>query len=520
MTQYFGDYLEDETVYIPFNTFDSNDPSASVTITNLADADIMVHKDGSVTQIATDGATVAIDFDSITGNHLITIDTSASADYSTGSDYLVRIEGTTVDAATINAWVGSFSIENRAGARALRATTAGRTLDVTATGAAGIDWGNIENASTAVDLSATDIQLCDTITTYTGNTVQTGDSFARLGAPAGASVSADVADIPTVAEFNARTLASADYFDPTTDAVATVTTLTNLPSIPANWLTAAGIAASALNGKGDWNTTTPPTAVAIADQVWDEDLTGHQTSLSAGRAATLGGVPIAETTATGTPTTSSIQLTAGSTTDGFYEDQTLKIVGGAGLGQARIISSYTGATRTCTFDEVFVTAPISGDAVCISLDHIHPVSEITADMDANSTQLAAIVADTNELQGDWVNGGRLDLILDATSTQASVDTVDSNVDAILVDTNTTIPGLIAALNNISEAQVNAQCDTAISDAALATAASLATVDSVADAIKVVTDQFVFTIANQVDSNVQSINDVTITGDGSATPFDV
>jgi hypothetical protein len=34
--------------------------------------------------------------------------------------------------------------------------------------------------------------------------------------------------------------------------IPTVTTLTNLPSIPANWLTAAGIAASALNGKGDW----------------------------------------------------------------------------------------------------------------------------------------------------------------------------------------------------------------------------------------------------------------------------
>ena len=59
--------------------------------------------------------------------------------------------------------------------------TAGNTLDVTATGAGGIDWGNIENKTTANDLSATDIQLCDTITTYTSNTPQTGDSFARIG---------------------------------------------------------------------------------------------------------------------------------------------------------------------------------------------------------------------------------------------------------------------------------------------------------------------------------------------------
>lgn len=40
---------------------------------------------------------------------------------------------------------------------------------------------------------------------------QTGDSYARLGAPAGASVSADIADLPTVSEFEARTLAAADY---------------------------------------------------------------------------------------------------------------------------------------------------------------------------------------------------------------------------------------------------------------------------------------------------------------------
>lgn len=41
------------------------------------------------------------------------------------------------------------------------------------------------------------VVLTDTVTTYTGNTVQTGDSFARLGAPTGASVSVDVAAIKT-----------------------------------------------------------------------------------------------------------------------------------------------------------------------------------------------------------------------------------------------------------------------------------------------------------------------------------
>lgn len=59
--------------------------------------------------------------------------------------------------------------------------TAGNTLDVTATGAAGIDWGNVENASTSVDLSATSINLCDTVTT---NTDMRGTDSALLAASA------------------------------------------------------------------------------------------------------------------------------------------------------------------------------------------------------------------------------------------------------------------------------------------------------------------------------------------------
>ncbi len=61
-----------------------------------------------------------------------------------------------------------------------------------------------------------------------GNTPQTGDNFARLGAPAGASLSADIADVPTISEFNARTLVAASYFDSAVDTVANVTTVATL----------------------------------------------------------------------------------------------------------------------------------------------------------------------------------------------------------------------------------------------------------------------------------------------------
>jgi len=44
MVAYYGDFAEDDTVNIPFNTFTSDDPAASSTITNLADSDIHSHR--------------------------------------------------------------------------------------------------------------------------------------------------------------------------------------------------------------------------------------------------------------------------------------------------------------------------------------------------------------------------------------------------------------------------------------------------------------------------------------------
>lgn len=68
-------------------------------------------------------------------------------------------------------------------------TVAGRTLDISAGGEAGVDWANVGTPGSTVNLSATTTNLVNTVTTYTGNTVQTGDNFARIGA-AGAGLTA------------------------------------------------------------------------------------------------------------------------------------------------------------------------------------------------------------------------------------------------------------------------------------------------------------------------------------------
>ncbi len=69
------------------------------------------------------------------------------------------------------------------------------------------------------------VTLTDTVTTYTGNTKQTGNNFARLGAPAGASVSADIAAVPTVDEIWAK--AMTDLAQGAPSATASVVTAIN-----------------------------------------------------------------------------------------------------------------------------------------------------------------------------------------------------------------------------------------------------------------------------------------------------
>ena len=127
MSNYVGDYTAGDTVMIYFNTFDSNDPAASVTMTNFVNTDVHIHKNDDLTQRNNAaGITVDVDVDGIAGCHLIKIDTSDNTVvdfFVPGADYGVRIEGVTVDAGTLNPFVGHFSLENRHVAGRLVATT-------------------------------------------------------------------------------------------------------------------------------------------------------------------------------------------------------------------------------------------------------------------------------------------------------------------------------------------------------------------------------------------------------------
>lgn len=114
-----GDFMINQTVYVPFHTFNSS--GASVTLTGLAVTDIEVYKNGSATQRASDAGytlldTDGIDFDGITGIHGFSIDLSDNSTagfWASGNDYMVVVSAVTVDSQTVNFVAATFSIENR-----------------------------------------------------------------------------------------------------------------------------------------------------------------------------------------------------------------------------------------------------------------------------------------------------------------------------------------------------------------------------------------------------------------------
>lgn len=125
---------------------------------------ISIYKDNNVTQTTT-GVTLSVDFDGVVGLNNIHIDT-ADAFYAAGSNFqCVITTGTVGGVSVVGETVGAFSIEATS---ALRPTTAGRTLDVTATGGAGIDWANVENPTTALNLSATNIDVDQVVASVSG----------------------------------------------------------------------------------------------------------------------------------------------------------------------------------------------------------------------------------------------------------------------------------------------------------------------------------------------------------------
>ncbi len=77
-------------------------------------------------------------------------------------------------------------------------TTSGRSLDVTATGAAGIDWANVENPTTTLVLSGTTVKTATDVETDTAD-IQGRIPAALVSGRIDASVGAMAANVVTAA---------------------------------------------------------------------------------------------------------------------------------------------------------------------------------------------------------------------------------------------------------------------------------------------------------------------------------
>ena len=158
---------------------------------------------GSVNSVTT-GVTVTTNNDktgytlTVTPPTAATIATTVWQDLTSGGDFGTVGSIGALLKADINAPIGSIPTNPFTGTLAQIATQVWQDAtasDFTTAGSIGLSLGGSLGTALFTAGKIKEVTLVDTLTTYTGDTPQTGDCFARLGAPAGASVSADIAAV-------------------------------------------------------------------------------------------------------------------------------------------------------------------------------------------------------------------------------------------------------------------------------------------------------------------------------------
>lgn len=257
---YLGDFNVGATVRFHFTTHAVSNGALVAPSSAFAAADFRIYKDGSATEkTTTNGITVTSPFDSITGRHLIAIDTSNNTGdtgfFAAGSDYRVEISSAkTVDGVTQSGVViGTFSILNRSinlGTNPPANWINAAAIASDAITAAKIAAGAITAAKFAASaIDATAIANGAITDTKIGTGAITNAKIA--GGAIGSGAFATGAITSTAIAAGAITT-SAFAAGAIADTVLGTGAITNT-KIAANAIAAGNIAASALNGKGDWN---------------------------------------------------------------------------------------------------------------------------------------------------------------------------------------------------------------------------------------------------------------------------
>lgn len=135
-------------------------------------------------------------------------------------------------------------------------------------------------------------------------------------------------------------------------------------------------------------------ALAVADAIWDELLTGatHNAATSAGRRLReiAGAVALADGTAQ-SGTNNTIVLEAGENANNdWYNHARIVLTGGTGAGQSRHVHDYDGGTLAATVYPVWVTNPANDTTYEIYPSSMVHAMEIEADGITNATFAADV----------------------------------------------------------------------------------------------------------------------------------
>lgn len=255
-------------------------------------------------------------------------------------------------------------------------------------------------------LKVAGVVLADTLTTYTGNTPQTGDSYPRLGAPAGASVSADIAavKVDTAAvkvqtdklAFTVTNQIDANVLDwkSATAPAMTGDAFARLGA-PAGASVSADVAAvkavdDAIKAKTDNLPASPASTTNITAgtiTTVSGNVNGSVASVTAAVSLSAGDSPVLQsgTAAAGTSTTITLASAIGA--DSRPVGCIIKITSGTGSGQARGIITYVDATKVVTVDRAWATNPDNTSVYSVLFDE-------AAKLDSNLKIAGVVLADT------------------------------------------------------------------------------------------------------------------------------
>lgn len=503
----FGTVTPGRTLYIYFDSF-AGATGASSAMTGLAVTDIEVFKDGSTTQRASDNGytlldTDGLDFDGITGINGFSIslaDNSTAGFWAAGSDYVVVVSSVTVDSQTVNFVAARFRI-GYAGSilDTTIATLASQTSFTLTAGPAEDDALNgreiiIHDVASAVQLGSAIILdytgSTKTVTLAAGTTftAATTDNVVVMGyAPLMPTVQGRTILVGTAGQADANVT----QFGSTNGTFSAGRPEVNTTHAAGTaWGSGAITAASIATGAID--------ADALATDAVNEirnAITGGAYALSTDAS---GMIRIVDGTGTGELDTTSggvlvaalaaNSITAASAAADFgtevgtavWASATRVLTAGTNLGTVSAnvtqwLSTAVTLDGASNLPNVQASLGEGGGEQGLNLlgleyvaNGFGAVADVVWDEDtvlhttAGSFGKAAsdALADTNELQTDWANGGRLDNILDARASQTSVDTIDDFLDTeiALILTRIGVPGTslagdIAALNDITAPEV-------------------------------------------------------------------